>query len=140
MSRTFSVADYSVTETAFIGGNIARIWTRNHDTVIKDRSFPVAPSKLILPLLSHLRPVIFLFMVHDSKLPPGSILFRSAVLIVPRYENALLFMVVTRSDRTRHAFSFSFFSHLPLFILFSYDTRHLYLLKKKNALSEYIIL
>lgn len=44
---------------------------------------------------------MFLFMVHDSKLPPGSILFRSAVLIVPRYEDALLFMVVTRSDRAR---------------------------------------
>lgn len=118
MPRTFSVADY---RNSVYRGNVARIWTRNHDTtIIKDRSFlSLSLSKLILPPLSHLRPVMFLFMVHDSKLPPGSILFRSAVLIVPRYEDALLFMVVTCSDRTRYALSFSFFPRPPLFFLFS---------------------
>lgn len=104
-------------------GNIARIYTQNHDTITKDRSFlSLRRSPPPPPLFSHLRPVMFLFMVHDSKLPPGSILFRSAVLIVPRYEDALLFMVVTRSDRARErapSFSRSRSSSPPLFLLLS---------------------
>lgn len=58
-------------------------------------------------------------MVHDSKLPPGSILLRSTALIVPRYEGALLFMVVHARCSDRHtsvSLSRSFFA--PLYLLF----------------------
>lgn len=135
MPRTFSVADY---RNSVYRGNIARIWTRNHDTtIIKDRSFlSLSLSKLILSPLSHLRPVMFLFMVHDSKLPPGSILFRTRYLSYPvtRTHCFLWWLHVPIAHGMPSLFH-SFFVRLCSF--YSHETRCLYCVK--NALLKHII-
>lgn len=132
MPRTFS--DTSYIQTAFIDERCDAYL----DAKSRHRSFWSQRQNSSVPPLAHLHPVMFLFMVHDSKLPPGSILLRGMVLIVPRYEGALLFMVVHARCSDRDSLSLS----LPLrlsFILFvsakqNILRRKIYLNKRKRVI------